>query len=166
MGGWGCKDGWGGKSLAPGSLFTWLVEAPARLGAGSHWSLLCSGSSETYAFSSLLPQLFQVGSIILKPHPHSSLLPRSDTKIFPHFLWKNPGRSVYGSSGEAHICAQFSWDIWKPRNWSLREYGAHGTYIYPKCVSLSLQDCPISWVLSLCVHIQACRHIPAHTWLQ
>lgn len=46
----------------------------------------------------------QVGSIILKPHPHSSLPPRSDTKIFPHFLWKNPGRSVYGYSRGAHLC--------------------------------------------------------------
>lgn len=37
---------------------------------------------------------------------------------------------------EAHICAQFGWDIWKPRNWSVWEFGAHGTYLYPQRISL------------------------------
>lgn len=67
----------------------------------------------------------------LKPSPQAPsplffLLPRADTKIFLHFLWKNPGRSVYGCSRAAHICTQFSWDCWKLRNWNLLAFGAQG----------------------------------------
>lgn len=72
---------------------------------GGRESLLRSGSWDPPPWHSCLLSP-QVGGIILRPHPHSFLLPRSDTtKIFPHFLWKTPGRSVYGCSGEgAHLC--------------------------------------------------------------
>ena len=59
------------------------------------------------------------------PSPFSILLSRTDTKIFLRFLWKNPGRSAYDCSRAAHICAQFSWNSWKPRHWSWPKLGAH-----------------------------------------
>lgn len=75
-----------------------------------------------------LQLLFDLRSICFKavsssPIPLSFLLPRADTKMFLHFL-KSPGRSVYGCSKAAHICAQFSWESWKLRNWSLLRFGA------------------------------------------
>lgn len=99
------------------------------------------------------------------PSPLSILLPRADTKIFLRFLWKNPGRSVYGCSKAAHICAQFSWDSWKLRSWSLLGFGAR--WCLPISAQPSQQSEFVSLFLALCwslsTHTHNCRHTLAHT---
>lgn len=49
-------------------------------------------------------------ALFSSPIPLSFLILRADSKTFLYFLWKNPGRSVYGCSKAAHSCAQFSWE--------------------------------------------------------
>lgn len=104
----------------------------------------------------------QVRSTILKPHPHSSLLPRSDTKIFPHFLWKNPGRSVYGYSRGTHLCTVCLghletqelecvgiWSTWYLPTSTPKEF----PYLFKTVISVGSCFCKQPLTVCICIHL-------------
>lgn len=101
------------------------------------------------ALALLPPQPLRLEAPFSSPIPTLPCCPDQTPKYFHISFGKILG-GLFMAIAEAHICAQFAWDIWKPRNWSVWEFGTHGTYLpLPQKVSLSLQDCRISWVLLL-----------------
>lgn len=100
-------------------------------------------------------------SPILKHHPQFLRSYPEQTPKYFCFLWKNPGRSVYGCRRAAHICARFSWDSWKLRIWNFLEFRPH--WRFPASPQLSHRSeflCPEA---ALCWSLDAHAHVCEYT---
>lgn len=93
------------------------------------------------------------------------LLPRADTKIFLPFLWKNPGRSVYGQAAAAtsvHSLAGAATNSGTGVRWDSEYAGTQGTCPQPTSVCPLLPRitsdsapclCRQPWAGPLCTHL-------------